>query len=717
MSIAPSLPMITEARRLYDAGLVLIPNNGKKQPLLKGWQTRTIAWDADLLPHLRCTGAIGLRMGDAGREAIDLDIKDAPDPQALIAAFEQLVQQFAPDLWSRLVIQRSRSGGRHYLYRCPAPEGNQILARNPAHKTLLETRGVGGQLSIAPSANYTILQGDLTALPAITQEERDLLLSLVRSLDQCAKPSTIDQRASAMSGERPGDQYNANGGSDEALALLEHAGWIIARSHGSTLYLTRPGKHPRDGISATFGHVGPGIFHVFSSSDTTFEPGNYSPFAVLAKLEHHGDYQAAARALAERGYGCQQQQQTHNATPSSTTPSPAPVGTVSARIRSALTSAGYTFQMNTLDHWVEVNGERLTDEIEAQIIMDARDQDVRPIEAVRPFIIAEAAKHPYHPIKDYLNGLVWDRRDHIATVCDYLTSSDPPVDYPGGPAPLHSVYLYRWLIGAVAKVFEHAQNMTLVLAGPQGIGKSTFARWLCSGLGDAYFLEMPIDPHDKDNDLRQMRTFIWEIAELDATTRKADMSALKAFITRQTANVRKAYGRYDTTRPTNCSFIGTVNKGEGFLSDPTGNRRFLVTTLTSINHRYQQQIDINHVWAEAVARYRAGEPWRLQPNELQAQGDANAEHEVDSPLEGWLTSHFRYDPTSDAVMTSAQIIDHLRRFYDIRLSGSERSQAMAISQVCQRLGIERRRLGRTQPYGYWGLSGRHPRGEDDAAQT
>ncbi len=484
-------------------------------------------------------------MGDDGREVIDLDIKDAPDASALITEFEQLIHHFAPDLRERLVIQRSQSGGRHYLYRCPVPEGNEVLARTPEGKTLLETRGIGGQLIISPSSGYTILQGDLTALPVITQDERDMLLALARSLDQSAKPSVIDRRTSALPGERPGDQYNANGGVDEALTLLEGAGWVIARTHGHTTYLARPGKHPRDGISATFGHVAPGTLHVFTSSDPTFEPGNYSPFAILTLLQYGGNFKAAAQALAQRGYG------TTKAAPSTTVASSPPSSvhssTVSARIRAALTNAGYTFHMNALDNWVEVNGERLTDELEAQIIMDARDQDVRPIEAVRSFILAEAARHRYHPIQDYLNGLVWDRRNYIAAVCDYLTSSDPPVDYPGGPAPLHSVYLYRWLIGAVAKVFEQAQNMTLVLAGPQGIGKSTFARWLCSGLGDAYFLEMPIDPHDKDNDLRQMRSFIWEIAELDATTRKADMSALKSFITRQTA---LQYGRpMDATIP------------------------------------------------------------------------------------------------------------------------------------------------------------------------
>lgn len=386
-----------------------------------------------------------------------------------------------------------------------------------------------------------------------------------------------------------------------------------------------------------------------------------------------------------------------------------PRGPVSERIRAALHAAGYTsFALNELDNWPEVNGERLNEETRAQLLMDARDADVRPIEAVETFIIAEAARNRYHPIKNYLDGLVWDGENHIAALADHLTSSDPPVAYPSGDAPLHAVYLYRWLIGAVAKVFEQAQNLALVLAGPQNIGKSTLARWLCSGLGDPYFLEMPIDPRDKDSDLRLMRHFIWEIAELDATTRKADMSALKAFITRQTSTVRKSYGHFDTVRPTVASFIGTVNKSEGFLSDPTGNRRFLVTTITAIDRRYISAVDVNQVWAQAVALYRQGAPWRLQENELQAQADANTAHEFDTPLEGWLTAHFDTDAGDGYALTSGEIIDHLRRNYDIRLSGSERAQAMEISRTCQRLGIERRRPNPRLAFVYLGMRPKMP---------
>jgi len=90
-------------------------------------------------------------------------------------------------------------------------------------------------------------------------------------------------------------------GSD-VVALLVKAGWTETRrdAKNKNYYLTRPGKHA--GISGSV-LVDRGTFYPFTSS-STFEPGRgYSPFAVYAEVEHNGDYSAAARALAAKGYG------------------------------------------------------------------------------------------------------------------------------------------------------------------------------------------------------------------------------------------------------------------------------------------------------------------------------------------------------------------------------------------------------------------------------
>jgi len=108
--------------------------------------------------------------------------------------------------------------------------------------------------------------------------------------------------AAEPGGSRPGDVYNEWG---DVLSLLESHGWTVheRRGPGGTIYLTRPGKDPRDGISATFGRDGRRILYVFSSNAPPFEAGKgYTPFTVYALLEHGGDFASAARALASKGY-------------------------------------------------------------------------------------------------------------------------------------------------------------------------------------------------------------------------------------------------------------------------------------------------------------------------------------------------------------------------------------------------------------------------------
>lgn len=369
-------------------------------------------------------------------------------------------------------------------------------------------------------------------------------------------------------------------------------------------------------------------------------------------------------------------------------PPVAPEQPESVLIIQRLEVLGYTFRLNMCTDTIEVNGHPLSDVVAARIRMDLRDVGLaKKLKAAEDAYIAEAEKHAYHPVRDHLNGLVWDGKDHIAELVSCLESDDPPVTYHDGSSyPLHGVYLYRWLIGAVAKAFDQKQNPMLVWDGPQGIGKSTLAAWFCSMLM-AYFIEGPINVADKDSDVRLINRFIWEVSELGATTRRADVEALKAFITKSTVTVRKAYGRYDITKPALASFIGTVNNISGFLNDDSGTRRFMINHLTKIDRRYMQ-LDVTQVWAQAVTLYREGEHHALVGEEAAAQQLMNENYRADTVLDDWLEKYFLFDPTATDPVSLADIIDALSRD-DIRLSGSERSQAMELAGSLTRHGAKR----------------------------
>jgi putative DNA primase/helicase len=371
-----------------------------------------------------------------------------------------------------------------------------------------------------------------------------------------------------------------------------------------------------------------------------------------------------------------------------TLPPVAPEQPESVLIIQRLETLGYKFRLNLCTDTIEVNERPLSDITAAKIRMQLRDIGLgKKIKAAEDAYAAEAEKNAYHPVHDYLNSLQWNREDHIAELTGWLESDDPPVVYRDSSThPLHGVYLYRWLIGAVAKALDGKQNPMLVLDGPQGIGKSTLAKWLCSGL-PGYFIEGPINVADKDSDVRLISRWIWEVSELDATTRKADVSAIKAFITKEIVSVRKAYGRFDIIKPALASLIGTVNNTSGFLADESGSRRFLITRLTKIDRRYMQ-MDVNQIWAQAVALYREGEQWMLIGEEAQAQRTTNEKYEVETILDDWIEKYFVFDSGATEPVSLADIISALAHD-DIRLSGSERMQAAELARTLTRHGAQR----------------------------
>lgn len=304
---APTPSLLETALRYHRAGRVVLPNDAEKKfPAgLRGWETvapteaNITAWFGS--PKQR---AIGLR----DVEGLDFDNKGNPSADELYSEWYALCEDLKPGLAGRLLLERTPSGGYHAAWECEIIAGNQKLATRPPTQTeratspkltsvtLIETRGKGGQFQVAPSPGYELLRGDWAALPIITPAERQILLDCARALSQ-ADSRTLDlTRQSA--GSRPGDDYNQHHASD-ALALLEISGWHAVRKSGDVLYLCRPGK--KDGVSASFGHVAPGVLYVFSSNASPFEPMRaYSPFAVYAQLEHNGDYKAAAKALYQQ---------------------------------------------------------------------------------------------------------------------------------------------------------------------------------------------------------------------------------------------------------------------------------------------------------------------------------------------------------------------------------------------------------------------------------
>lgn len=311
----------------HGCSVIPIRPDGTKSPAV-AWKTyqqtpadeATLhAWfDGDTYEGLGVvTGAVSgnLELLEIEGRAVDL----------LPALSELLNNSGLGDLWQRICagwLVQSPSGGLHFCYRVDGPvAGNTKLARRPNPDNpnlvdvLIETRGEAGQFVTAPSAGRThpsgqpwrIVAGGPATCPTITVDERDALHIAASTFDTMPVPDEQPRQPATSydgttPGTRPGDDYNTRASWDDILA--PH-GWRRVKKIGTGWGWVRPGKEPRDGISATTGTAADGVdrLYVFSTSTEFNTETPYSKFAAYALLEHGGDYAAAARALAAGGYG------------------------------------------------------------------------------------------------------------------------------------------------------------------------------------------------------------------------------------------------------------------------------------------------------------------------------------------------------------------------------------------------------------------------------
>ncbi len=365
----------------------------------------------------------------------------------------------------------------------------------------------------------------------------------------------------------------------------------------------------------------------------------------------------------------------------------------------ALADLGYSFRMNMLDDSIEVNNVRITDTVAAEIRTRMRDRGFREMQTLEDAYTAHAYQNRYHPVQAYLESLSYDGGQHIAALASHFTDKYNQI----------GAWLQRWLIGAVARAYSnmHAgvQNRMLIIDGPQDVGKSYFVRWLCQDLPDL-FVELPIDPDNKDHHIRLMRTWVWEVAELGSSMRRADREALKAFLSTERVTVRMPYGHYDLHKPALASFIGTVNNESGILNDPTGSRRFFISHVTAIDWNYATTINPASVWAEARALYLANEPWKLTAAEYDRANQINEEYEVQDPLEDLLQRNYEVTNNPVDFVGTIDIIDRLH-LAGWKL-GIPRAEAMAISSAMRKHGLEvsKRMISGVRMNGYTGLRDR-----------
>lgn len=232
-------------------------------------------------------------------------------------------------------------------------------------------------------------------------------------------------------------------------------------------------------------------------------------------------------------------------------------------------------------------------------------------------------KHKFNDVKNYLAKLQWDGVPRLDTLfIDYLGAAD---------RPYVRAVTRKAFTAAVARAMEPGckYDTMLILAGPQGIGKST----LLDKMSKGWFNDGIRTFEGKEASELLQGVWLVEISELDAF-RSSDVARIKQFLSLRADRFRAAYGRHVKDIPRCCVFFGTTNTME-FLRDKTGNRRFwpVDTGVAPRTKSVWQDLDaeLDQIWAEAVMRWRLGEPLFLIGDiEEDAKAEQEAHREISS---------------------------------------------------------------------------------------
>ena len=299
-------------------------------------------------------------------------------------------------------------------------------------------------------------------------------------------------------------------------------------------------------------------------------------------------------------------------------------------------------------------------------------------ESAHDALIYVAEKNPRHPLREKLTALEEEGFDGEPR-CELLLTR-----YFGAEdTALTRSISKSFLLSCVVRAFEPGSKVdtVLILVGRQGVKKSTGLRALA--LEDRWFSDTAIDFRNKDSFQTLEGVWLMELAELDSM-RRAESSAVKAFLSSQVDRYRPSYGRLVVEKPRQCVFVGSTNSGE-FIADRTGSRRLHPVAVGNIDLDGLKR-DVGMIWAETMAWYRMGVQHWLEDSLASDLEDHSEQYRQRDPWEGavieWLRT--RYTP----FRAETVLRDALNQEEKHRMS---RADGMRIAGILKSSGCEKTR--------------------------
>lgn len=297
----------------------------------------------------------------------------------------------------------------------------------------------------------------------------------------------------------------------------------------------------------------------------------------------------------------------------------------------------------------------------------------------------------FNPFKEYLNNLSKPGEQ------DYIRELAQTVRVKGGEQEqkLWHLYLKKWLVGMVASWISEdvVNNVILVLIGEQGAYKTTWFNYLLPPpLKQYFYTKTNANRMSKDDILTLAQYALVCCEELD-TMRPAELNQLKAAITMPSIDERAAYAHYHEHRKHIASFCGTGNNTQ-FLSDPTGNRRWLPFEVDSILSPREHPFHYEGIYAQALSLYTSGFQYWFTKEEIQELNRHNKQFETPHLEHELVDLYFRRPIDSEL----GEFISVARALQMISNGISQKLSAVNVGRAFSDLGFKRVRTNSSRGF-------------------
>ena len=294
-------------------------------------------------------------------------------------------------------------------------------------------------------------------------------------------------------------------------------------------------------------------------------------------------------------------------------------GRVECRIPQRDCFSEYTAEDLTSNQWVQLS-DRIVNMLWRVL---SKEKKVRADDLHR--VIESDFVESYNPFTYYLEHLPpWDGLDHILVMSTSVSVKGTTDDQ-----LLFADCLKKWMVWMVAGWVDPqvVNHVILVLIGRQGSYKTTWFNYILPPPLQQYFRIKTNSSRMSKDDLIALSEYGLVCCEELDTMRPSELNQLKAAVTMQSVDERRPYGHYTEHRPHIASFCGTGNNIQ-FLSDSTGNRRWLPFEVESIESPREHPFDYEGIYSQAYALYQQGFRYWLSDEESQLLAEHNKQFEA-----------------------------------------------------------------------------------------